>query len=131
MPSSHPNAFPRSRRLVWKRHFDAVFAKGLRTSTGTLVVRSRPNDLKHCRLGLAVSRRIGGAVVRNRVKRRLREAFRRLQIELDGEPISYDVVVTPRPHALLPTDAYMGQLARAITDLRTRWNKKRPNPPVA
>lgn len=58
-----------------------------------LVVFGHPNGLPHSRLGLSVSRRLGGAVARNRWKRLLREAFRRVRREL---PEGLDLIVVPR-----------------------------------
>ena len=55
-----------------------------------------PNDLPHPRWGLSVSRKVGGAVVRNRWKRLLREAFRLAREQL---PVGVDLVVIPRPNA--------------------------------
>jgi ribonuclease P protein component len=52
-----------------------------------------PNELPCCRLGLAVSRKVGNAVVRNRIKRRLREIFRQ---QLTDKELSYDFVVVAR-----------------------------------
>ena len=52
----------------------------------------RDNGMGHPRLGLAVSRKVGNAVVRNKMKRRLREIFRRHR---DAFPYSADVVVVP------------------------------------
>jgi len=52
-----------------------------------------PNELPFCRLGLAVSRKVGNAVVRNRIKRRLREIFRK---QLKDLPLRYDFVVVAR-----------------------------------
>jgi len=52
-----------------------------------------PNELPYCRLGLAVSRKVGDAVVRNRIKRRLREIFRH---QLTDRPLRYDFVVVAR-----------------------------------
>ena len=49
---------------------------GKRTSTPNLVVCHRSNGLQHARFGLTVSRKVGNAVVRNRVKRWLRDAIR-------------------------------------------------------
>lgn len=62
-------------------------------SDANLVVFARPNGLAHPRLGLSVSRKVGGAVVRNRWKRLLREAFRQTRLSL---PTGVDLVVIPR-----------------------------------
>jgi ribonuclease P protein component len=58
-----------------------------------IVVFGQPNGLSHPRLGLSVSRRLGGAVVRNRWKRLLREAFRQVRPQL---PTGLDLIVIPR-----------------------------------
>ena len=57
-----------------------------------MTLRSRPNGLEHCRVGFAVGRQVGGAVVRNRVKRRLRELARALPL-VPG----HDIVIAARP----------------------------------
>lgn len=56
--------------------FKAVYAARMKKTQGNLGMFSRPNGLRHHRLGLSVGKRVGGAVARNRVKRLLREAFR-------------------------------------------------------
>ncbi|MBI1731884.1 MAG: ribonuclease P protein component [Gammaproteobacteria bacterium] len=77
--------FPPGRRLRTPAAFKAVFASGRRSSDSQLVVLSRPNGLAHPRLGLAISRsRIGAAVLRNRLKRVVREYFRSHQPEVGG-----------------------------------------------
>ena len=87
---------PRRCRLARKRDFDAVFRTGVAIGDEWFVFHARPNDLGHPRLGLAVSRRHGDAPTRNRIKRRLREAFR---LDLPGWTLALDVVVIPRPGA--------------------------------
>lgn len=52
---------------------------------------ARRNELPYSRVGYAVSRRVGGAVIRNRVKRRLREIMRGLSFQL-----GYDIVAVPQ-----------------------------------
>ncbi|MGI9457515.1 MAG: ribonuclease P protein component [Aeoliella sp.] len=88
-------SFPKSRRLLTKAEFDRVFAVRKSRSDRQLVVYSMVNELGHPRLGLVVSRKVGNAVIRNRWKRLLREAFRLVQEELPA----VDLVCLPRPNA--------------------------------
>ncbi|HXK11930.1 MAG TPA: ribonuclease P protein component [Vicinamibacteria bacterium] len=70
--------FRPQRRLRRGADFDAVFRRGRRLDGRLFLLLAAPNRLGHDRLGLAVSRRVGGAVARNRARRLLRESFRRL-----------------------------------------------------
>jgi ribonuclease P protein component len=74
----------RRQRLSRSRDFDAVYRKGCSYSTRYLVVYAFPREdaAEGPRLGLAVSRKVGGAVQRNRLKRRLRAIFDELAPEL-------------------------------------------------
>lgn len=62
-------------RLRAPRDFLACY-RGDRCRSGALMVVSAPNEVGYPRFGLTVSRKVGGAVVRNRIKRSLREAYR-------------------------------------------------------
>ena len=74
-----------AQRLRSSRQFEAVYRRGARVHGSTLVLYGLANDLGYPRLGITVSRKIGKAVVRNRVKRRIREIFRtRLQASGPG-----------------------------------------------
>ena len=87
----------RRNRLSRSRDFDAVYRRGRSTSTRHLVLYSFPReeiDGEGPRLGLAVSRQLGGAVERNRLKRRLRAAFEELSGRLSGD---VDYVLIARP----------------------------------
>lgn len=86
--------FDRSLRLRQKADFDRVYAARLHATDGLLVINAAANDLGRSRLGLAVGRPVGNAVVRNRWKRLIREAFRRERATL---PVGFDFVVRPRP----------------------------------
>jgi len=66
------------RRLRTAAEFDAVFKRGVRISGRLFLLVVAQNRVRIDRLGLAASRRIGGAVARNRARRLLRESFRRL-----------------------------------------------------
>lgn len=106
--------FPRGHRLGGRQAFAAVFENRLRKNAGPLSVAGRPNGLDHNRLGLSVSRRVGNAVRRNRVKRRLREAFR---LNGRGWAQGYDLVVVVRPHETLPLTEYARLLAGAAAQI--------------
>ena len=84
----------RAQRLRERRDFDAVFREGIRVSRGPLMLRARARgDDAPGRFGFAVSSRLGGAVLRNRIKRRLRAIAQRCQAE------GLDIVVIARDGA--------------------------------
>jgi ribonuclease P protein component len=58
------------------RQFQEIYGRGARAFASTLVLYGRLNQLGYHRLGITVSRKVGGAVVRNRIRRRIREVFR-------------------------------------------------------
>ena len=90
------NALPRSARLSGKAEFDRVFVGARRRTTRYFRVAWAENPLDYARLGMAVSRRVDKrAVVRNRLRRRIRESFRLAWSGLR----SVDIVVTAKPEA--------------------------------
>ena len=87
---------PRANRLTRSRDFDAVYRHGRSTSTRYLVLYWFPRDEGEpgaARLGIAIPRKTGGAVTRNRLKRQLREIWRALPEREDG----VDHVLVARP----------------------------------
>jgi ribonuclease P protein component len=87
----------RRHRLSRSRDFDAVYRHGRSVSTRFLVLYWFPRESgadDGARLGLAVPKAVGPAVVRNKMKRRLREAFRARLSEL---PQDQDYVLVVRP----------------------------------
>jgi ribonuclease P protein component len=71
----------------------AVYEKGRRMASTSLVLFGLPNSGDECRLGITVTRKVGGAVLRNRIKRVMREVFRRHRATL-APPL--DLVVNAR-----------------------------------
>ena len=85
----------RRHRLSRSRDFDAVYRHGRSVSTRFLVLYSFPReDDGEPRIGFAVPRTAGGAVVRNRIKRQLRELWTELLPQLEG---GRDYVLIVRP----------------------------------
>src|ERR1700732_1312699 len=89
---------PSRGRLSRSAEFERVYRQGRSTANRHLVLYSFPNGSRAApRLGLSVSRKVGGAVERNRVKRLLREAYARVEPELlPGQ----DLVLVARPSVL-------------------------------
>ena len=121
MPPSY--RFPKSLHLRLPSEFDAVYAGKTRESRGPLTVYGLPNALAHPRLGMSVSRKVGTAVKRNRIRRLLREAFRLLQHDL---PRGYDWVVVVRPHEPLILAEYQKLLQAMLVRLHNTWSKRTP-----
>ena len=105
-------------RLKKRSDFVAVRRRGRWWSNSLLTLRVLPNDLDASRVGFLVGRRVGCAVVRNRVKRRLREIARQEAVSK-----GWDVVVIAR--------AQMGGVpfADAQRALRDLWRRAQVNRP--
>jgi len=86
-----------SKSLKLNHLFRRLYSKGKSSANGLLVLYCRPNGSQENRIGLTVSAKLGHAVVRNRVRRRLREIYRLNERKfLPG----YDIVVVARVRAV-------------------------------
>jgi ribonuclease P protein component len=90
-------SFPKKKRLVSNSQFKDVMACGRRLSNGVLTLYMAQNDLEYSRLGVSVGKSHGNAVARNRLKRLMREAFRKNQSRI---PAGYDYVLMISPRRL-------------------------------
>ena len=87
--------FRSSERIRRRADFQQIYEHGVRIQTRYATVFLRANQLEIGRLGIAATRKLGGAVVRNRAKRLIREVFRRNKIAS-----GFDVVVVPKRELL-------------------------------
>ena len=88
--------FQKHDRLSRPAEFRRVFDRRCSVSNSWLIVYGVANDIDRCRVGLSVSRKVGPAVLRNRLRRLYREAFRLARAEM---PAGFDLVLIPRTSA--------------------------------
>jgi ribonuclease P protein component len=133
-PSGKPIKFPRSARLLRHADFERVYKQGRRHFSASMTVfyRQRLEDagaaVQGVRIGFTVSKALGGAVQRNRMRRRLREAVRQCR-PIAG--IAADVVINPKK-ALLTVDfaVLVNEVGRAFVVVEEKLQKL-PKPGAA
>jgi len=107
--------FPREARLVRKSEFDLVYRAGKRRSSSHFTVFVRASGQPISRFGFSIKKALGGAVVRNRMRRRLREIVRCHRQEITS---GWDIVIHPRTTvaqaAFAPLEAELVRLLRSI-----------------
>ena len=110
--------FPPTHRLKSPEDFKRVYDRKRSVSDANLIVYACENALPHARLGVSVSKKVGGAIVRNRFKRLFREAFRLLQHEL---PPGIDYVLIPK---LPARDLGLEPIRESLLALAVQVSKK-------
>jgi len=85
--------FQKRHRITKRSEFQTVYQQGSKHHSLSFVLYYLPNGMAHHRLGLTVSRKIGCAVKRNRVKRRFREVFRKNR---PAAAVHYDLVMNAK-----------------------------------
>ena len=114
VPAKPRFTFPRRARLSGKRQFDDVFAERQRIRLGPITVFWRVNSLNASRLGISISRKVGSAPVRNRIKRLLRESFR---LTRQNPARTFDLVIVVHPHkplTLVDYQSLFGDLSKRL-----------------
>jgi ribonuclease P protein component len=96
-----------------KADFDAIGRHGTVRSSRLLVLRSMRRESPGTRIGLSTPRTLGGAVQRNRVRRRLRDLLRQ---QLDAKGSGWDLLLIARPEAGRATYAELREALRSLLE---------------
>jgi ribonuclease P protein component len=116
-----PFAFQKHEHLRRPADFQRVYARRRSVSNNWLIVYVCENGLPYLRLGLSVSRKVGGAVQRNRLRRLYREAFRLTRHEM---PVGLDLVLIPRGPQEPPLAELMRTLPVLVKQAAQRLDKE-------
>jgi ribonuclease P protein component len=117
---------PREARIRKRRDFERIHRGGIRVHAGPFVILGQHLEgATRARLGLAIGRRVGNAVVRNRLRRLAREAFRSIASELP--PVDLVVIAKPEAKALAesPFDRLASVLIPGLRKVAQRAAKER------
>ncbi|MDH3623358.1 MAG: ribonuclease P protein component [Myxococcales bacterium] len=115
-PSNGGQGLPPADRLKKRYEFRQVQLTGRRIHTPHFLIIVQPNALENTRLGITVTKKVGNAVQRNRIKRVVREVFRRNRHLF---PPSHDVVfIAKRDADALSYDSVLSEVRRVDTKLR-------------
>ena len=130
MPPRGNARFPRSVRLLRHADFERVYKQGRRHFSASMTVFywQRQNVTETgagLRVGFTVSRALGGAVQRNRMKRRLREAVR---LTRPATEVAADVVINPKKVVLTADfDSIVNEVRRAFVVIEQKLAPSRPS----
>ena len=115
-----PERLTRHERVRQRPEFERAYEQGHRLRGRFMTLFVAPNGSTRCRLGVAATRKLGPAVVRNRAKRLARELFRRQKPQA-----GLDVVVVPRREML---DASFASLEADYSNILGRREREHPHP---
>src|SRR5437867_3203411 len=118
-----PNAFRPAEHLRRPSDFRRVYERRRSVSDAFLIVYARENGLPHLRLGLSVSRKVGQATHRNRLRRLYREAFR---LTRQAMPTGLDLVLIPRTSQEPPLQELQAGLSRLVEQVARKLAREAP-----
>lgn len=104
-------------RLRSTRDFDRVYGQKQRTSDANVLIYMAKNELAWSRVGFSIGRKHGNSVIRHRLRRLLREAFR---LSLPDLPTGWDFVLIPKESALPSVE----ELQKSLKTLAKRVSRK-------
>lgn len=113
--SPRPCGLHRSERILRREEFTRVYDTGARIRGQFATVFVLRNGLDRARLGIAATKKLGGAVIRNRAKRVVRDVFRRNKLAS-----GHDIVVVPHRRLLDARQGYFEAEFRHILERRLR-----------
>jgi ribonuclease P protein component len=135
-PSAATAGFPRAARLLKHSDFERVYKQGRRHFSSHMTVfylrqaeGASPQGKGTSRVGFTVGRVLGGAVQRNRIKRRLREAVRQRRSVLmgadGGDVVGVDVVINPKKSVLtVEFSVVLDEVGRALETIAKKLESK-------
>jgi ribonuclease P protein component len=118
MPSAVGAGFPKRARLRKRPEFIHLSRSGKKQHTANFLVITRETDRSEARLGITVSSKVGNAVVRNRVKRLLRECFRHWSHQI--VPPQDILIIAKQGAARLSLLQVTSEIRDCLTDSRAR-----------
>ena len=135
MPAKPTNRFPRTARLLRHADFERVYKSGRRHFSASMTVFYLPRQQEETmegkpgwRVGFTVGRALGGAVQRNRMKRRIREAVR---LSFPAESVPVDVVINPKKAVLTAEfGALLNEVRRAFVVIEEKVGASSGNAPA-
>jgi ribonuclease P protein component len=103
------HTLPRAKILRGKSHFDRLFREGNRLTASSVDLRytALPDATAGCLVAFVAGRKVGNAVVRNRCKRRMREAYRQYPLQADATRGLHLILIAKKPdvpYAQVETD---------------------------